>query len=96
VLHRCFDTWRGNGDIVAGIPRQDFDLELRRFNGRGWRATFGVGRASWASRDCTGSPYRRSMNGALDLYVGWVEWGARRAIHRRHPRAVHAALIASL
>jgi hypothetical protein len=40
LLHRCFDTWRGIGDVVAGLARQDFDLELRRFTGRGWRATF--------------------------------------------------------
>jgi len=40
LLHDCFDTWRGIGDVVAGMARQDYDLELRRFNGRGWRATF--------------------------------------------------------
>ena len=40
LVHRCFDTWRGIGDVVAGMARQDYDLELRRFNGRGWRATF--------------------------------------------------------
>src|SRR5262249_52132877 len=40
LLHNCFDTWRGIGDIVAGMARQDFDLELRRYDGRGWRALF--------------------------------------------------------
>jgi hypothetical protein len=35
LLHGCFDTWRGIGDIVAGMARQDYDLELRRFDGRG-------------------------------------------------------------
>jgi len=40
LLHRCFDSWHGIGDVVAGMARQDYDLELRRFNGRGWRATF--------------------------------------------------------
>ena len=40
LLHAWLDTWRGIGDIVAGMARQDFDLELRRFDGRGWRATF--------------------------------------------------------
>src|SRR5215475_8563950 len=38
-LHDCFDTWRGIGDIVAGMARQEYDLELRRYNGRGERAT---------------------------------------------------------
>jgi hypothetical protein len=40
LLHRCFDTWRGIGDVVAGMARQDYDLELRRYNGQGWRAMF--------------------------------------------------------
>src|SRR5262249_45624853 len=37
LLHRCFDTWRGIGDIVAGIARSEDDLELRRYNGQLWR-----------------------------------------------------------
>jgi hypothetical protein len=40
LLHRCFDTWRGIGDIVAGMARQEYDLELRRYDGQGWRAMF--------------------------------------------------------
>jgi hypothetical protein len=40
LLHRCFDKWRGIGDIVAGMARQEYDLELRRYDGRGWRAIF--------------------------------------------------------
>ena len=40
LLHRCFDTWRGIGDIVAGMARQGYDLELRRYDGQGWRAVF--------------------------------------------------------
>jgi len=40
ILHDCFDTWRGIGDVVAGMARQEYDLELRRYDGRGWRAIF--------------------------------------------------------
>jgi hypothetical protein len=40
LLHRCFDTWRGIGDVVAGMARQEYDLELRRYDGQGWRAMF--------------------------------------------------------
>jgi hypothetical protein len=39
-MHLCFDNWRGIGDVVAGIAREEYDLELRRNNGRGWRAIF--------------------------------------------------------
>jgi hypothetical protein len=31
-LHRCFDNWRGIGDVVAGMAREEYDLELRRYN----------------------------------------------------------------
>ena len=40
LLHRCFDTWRGIGDVVAGMARQAYDVELRRYDARGWRAMF--------------------------------------------------------
>jgi hypothetical protein len=40
TLHRWLDTWRGIGDIVAGMARQEYDLELRRYNRQGWRAMF--------------------------------------------------------
>jgi hypothetical protein len=38
LLHRWLDSWRGIGEIVAGMAREEYDLELRRNNGRGWRA----------------------------------------------------------
>jgi len=40
LLHRCFDNWRGVDQIVAGMAREEYDLELQRYNGRGWRAIF--------------------------------------------------------
>ena len=40
LLHHCFDNWRGIGDVVAGMARQEYDLELRRYDGQGWRAIF--------------------------------------------------------
>jgi hypothetical protein len=73
-LHRCFDNWRGIGDVVAGMARQGYDLELRRYDGRGWRAIFfqsgfehsltSHARAAWAP-----SPWeavQRAAGDALD------------------------------
>jgi hypothetical protein len=37
LLHRCFDTWRGIGDVVVGMARQGYDLELRPVQ-RAWLA----------------------------------------------------------
>jgi hypothetical protein len=40
LLHRWLDSWSGIGHVVAGMARQNHDLELRRYDGQGWRATF--------------------------------------------------------
>ena len=40
LLHGWLDTWRGIGDVVIGMARQDYDLQLTRYDGQGWRATF--------------------------------------------------------
>jgi hypothetical protein len=34
------DNWTGIGHIATGMARQDYDLQLIRYDGRGWRATF--------------------------------------------------------
>ena len=60
LSHRCFDTWRGIGDIVAGMARQDYDLELRRYNGRGWRAVFFESGFEHSLTSHAGAAYARS------------------------------------
>ena len=40
LLHRWLDTWSGMGHVVAGMARHGYDLELRRYDGQGWRAAF--------------------------------------------------------
>ena len=59
-LHRCFDNWRGIGDIVAGMARQEYDLELRRYNGRGWRAIFFDSGFEHSLTSHAGAAYARS------------------------------------
>ena len=39
-LHRWLDTWRGIGHLAVGMARQDFDLQLTRYDEQGRRATF--------------------------------------------------------
>jgi hypothetical protein len=34
------DSWLGIGHVVAGMARQGYDLELRRYDGQGWRGMF--------------------------------------------------------
>src|SRR5438874_12664559 len=40
LLHHWLDCWSGIGHIVAGMARQGYDLELRRYDAQGWRAMF--------------------------------------------------------
>jgi hypothetical protein len=40
LLHRCFDTRRGIGDIVAGMNRHGYWLHLSNVDAGTWRATF--------------------------------------------------------
>ena len=40
ALRSWLNSWRGIGDIERGMERQGFDLQLTRYNEKGWRATF--------------------------------------------------------
>jgi hypothetical protein len=40
ALRTLLDSWSGIGLIAVGMARQDFDLQLTRYDERGWRATF--------------------------------------------------------
>src|SRR3989441_5373757 len=43
LLHRCFDNWRGLGDVVTGMARQGYQVSLGD-NGAGqWIAVFYAG-----------------------------------------------------
>jgi hypothetical protein len=34
------DSWSGIGHVVVGMAHQGYDLQLTRYDERGWRATF--------------------------------------------------------
>ena len=40
ALRFWLDSWRGIGDVEGGMARQGYDLQLTRYDERGWRATF--------------------------------------------------------
>jgi hypothetical protein len=60
LLHRWLDTWRGIGDIAAGMARQGYDLQLTRYDGRGWRATFFAAGVEHSATSATGTAWERS------------------------------------
>ena len=74
LLHQCFDNWRGIGDVVAGMARQEYDLELRRYDGQGWRAMFfpsGFEHSltSHAGRAWARSPWEAVQRAGLDALL---------------------------
>jgi len=42
LLHRWLDSWRGIGDIVNGMHRAGWDLQLTEYGDGYWHATFYV------------------------------------------------------
>jgi hypothetical protein len=42
LVHRWLDSWRGIGDIVMGMFRQGWDVQLIDYGDGHWRATFYV------------------------------------------------------
>ncbi|PYN68018.1 MAG: hypothetical protein DMD93_12545 [Candidatus Rokuibacteriota bacterium] len=40
ALRSWLDSWPGIGAVVGGMARQGYDVQLTRYDERGWRATF--------------------------------------------------------
>ena len=71
LVHGWLDTWRGIGDVVVGMARQDYDLQLTRYDGRGWRATFYTTGMEHSATSAIGSaweptPWRAVQRAAAD------------------------------
>jgi hypothetical protein len=70
LVHRWLDSWRGIGDVVVGMARQGWDLQLTEYDAERWRATFFVagqarsivGGSAWET-----TPWRARM----DVASGW-------------------------
>jgi hypothetical protein len=40
ALRTWLDSWSGIGHVTVGRARQGYDLQLTRYDEKGWRATF--------------------------------------------------------
>ena len=72
TLHRWLDTWRGIGDVVVGMHRQGYDLQLTEYDERGWRATFYSSGMEHSATSATGTawertPWRAVQQAALEV-----------------------------
>jgi len=71
ALYRWLDSWRGIGDITVGMAHQGYDLQLTRYDNRGWRATFYTTGMEHSPTSATGSaweptPWRAVQGAARD------------------------------
>jgi hypothetical protein len=42
AVRSWLSTWSGIGNVIAGMHRQGYDIQLTQYDERGWRATFYV------------------------------------------------------
>jgi hypothetical protein len=82
LLHRWLDSWRGIGDLVACMARQGYDLQLTRYDGRGWRATFYTTGIEHSATSATGSAFEATPWAATQRAAHDALAGLYRAVNR--------------
>src|SRR2546428_6800634 len=68
ALRAWLDSWRGIGAVERGMAHQGYDLQLTRYDNRGWRATFYTTGMEHSPTSATGSAWERTRWRAV--------WGA--------------------
>ena len=69
-----FDSWSGIGRIAAGMARQGYDLQLTRYDERGWRATFYTTGMEHSPTSATGTGWERTPWHAVES----AAWDSRK------------------
>ncbi len=60
ALRSWLNSWRGIGDVERGMAHQGFDLQLTRYDARGWRATFYTTGMEHSITSATASAWERT------------------------------------
>jgi len=55
ALRSRLDCWSGIGHAAAGMARQGYDLQLTRYDEKGWRVTFYTTRIEHSPTSATGT-----------------------------------------
>ena len=75
ALRTWLDSWSSIGHVAVGMARQGYDLQLTRYDEKGWRATFYTTGMEHSPTSATGSAWERTPWGA-------VQGAARDALRR--------------
>ncbi len=60
ALRSWLNSWRGIGDVERGMTRQGYDLQLTRYDEKGWRATFYTTGMEHSPTSATGTEWERT------------------------------------
>jgi hypothetical protein len=60
ALRTWLDSWAGIGRIAVGMAHQGYDLQLTRYDERGWRATFYTTGMEHSPTSATGTGWKRT------------------------------------
>ena len=60
ALRTWLDSWAGIGHVVVGMARQGYDLQLTRYDEKGWRATFYTTGMEHSITSATASAWERT------------------------------------
>jgi hypothetical protein len=60
ALRTWLDSWPGIGHVAVGMARQGYDLQLTRYDEKGWRATFYTTGMEHSPTSATGTGWERT------------------------------------
>ncbi len=60
ALRTRLDSWAGIGHVAVGMARQGYDLQLTRYDEKGWRATFYTTGMEHSPTSATGTGWART------------------------------------
>ena len=60
ALRSWLDSWSGIGNVAVGMARQGYDLQLTRYDEKGWRATFYTTGMEHSPTSATGTAWERT------------------------------------
>jgi hypothetical protein len=60
ALRTWLDSWSGIGHVAVGMAHQGYDLQLTRYDERGWRATFYTTGMEHSITSATASAWERT------------------------------------
>ena len=60
ALRSWLDSWSGIGHVAVGMAHQGYDLQLTRYDERGWRATFYTTGMEHSPTSATGTGWERT------------------------------------